>query len=190
MNSNEIPNHFTQIVFCFERRDLLCSHSNGDLFTCEDNIFFFTCEDIMFSRESSPGISFSIVESPTIDPVSPKILHKPWFWNAPGSTAFSQEHLKTITSKFGGHSKYIMRDSKIVNRPHPSSRTGPNSAISSLHRWTLFRNIFFFISALIPGPQPVWGKQSHLPQSFFFFSGDSNIFLKDKAPAANKFTNS
>ena len=33
--------------FSCERRDLLCSHSNGDL---------FTCEDIMFWRESSPGI--------------------------------------------------------------------------------------------------------------------------------------
>ena len=30
-----------------QRRDLLCNHSNGDLFTRED----------MFSRESSPGIS-------------------------------------------------------------------------------------------------------------------------------------
>ena len=49
INSNEIQNHFT---FRFEnftfRFDLLCNHSNGDL---------FTGEDIMFSRESSPGIS-------------------------------------------------------------------------------------------------------------------------------------
>ena len=188
MNRNKIPNHFTQIVFCFERRDLLCSHSNGDLFTCEDNMFFFTCEDIMFSRESSPGISFSIVESPTIDPVSPKILHKPWFWNSPGSTAFSQEHLKTITSKFGGHSKYIMRDSKIVNRPHPSSRTRPNSAISSLHRRTLFRNIFFYFCTYSRAAASM--RQTESLASVNFFSGDSNIFLKDKAPAANKFTNS
>ena len=35
-----------------ERRDLLCNHSNGDL---------FTCEDIMFSRESSPGISLVFI---------------------------------------------------------------------------------------------------------------------------------
>ena len=26
--------------FCCERRDLLCSHSNGNLFTCEDNMLF------------------------------------------------------------------------------------------------------------------------------------------------------
>ena len=40
INTNEIPNHFTLIVFCCERRDLLCSHSNGDVFTREDNMLF------------------------------------------------------------------------------------------------------------------------------------------------------
>ena len=30
-----MPNHFTQIFFCCERRNLLCSRSNGDLFTGE-----------------------------------------------------------------------------------------------------------------------------------------------------------
>ena len=34
------PNHFTLIVFWCERRDLLCSHSKGDIFTCEDNMLF------------------------------------------------------------------------------------------------------------------------------------------------------
>ena len=48
INTNELPNHFTLIGFWYERRDLLCSHSNGDI---------FTLEDIKFSRESSPGIS-------------------------------------------------------------------------------------------------------------------------------------
>ena len=34
---------------------------------------------------------------------APQILHKPLFSNAPGSTEFSQEHLKTITyAKLGG----------------------------------------------------------------------------------------
>ena len=47
ININEIPNHFTQIVFWCERCDLFCSHSNGDI---------FTCEHVKFSRESSPGI--------------------------------------------------------------------------------------------------------------------------------------
>ena len=37
---NEIPNHFTLIVFCCERSDLSWSHGNGDLFTCEDNMLF------------------------------------------------------------------------------------------------------------------------------------------------------
>ena len=46
-----MPNHFTLTFFLLRRRDVSCSHSNRDL---------FTCEDIMFSRESSPGISFSI----------------------------------------------------------------------------------------------------------------------------------
>ena len=45
INTNEIPNH------C-KRHDLLCNHSNGDL---------NTCEDIMFSRESSPGISLVFI---------------------------------------------------------------------------------------------------------------------------------
>ena len=40
INTNEIPNHFTLIVFWCERRDLLCSHSKGDIFTCEDNMLF------------------------------------------------------------------------------------------------------------------------------------------------------
>ena len=52
INTNEIPNHFTLIVLWCERRDLLCSHSKGDI---------FTCEDIKFSRESSPGISFVFI---------------------------------------------------------------------------------------------------------------------------------
>ena len=41
INTNEIPNHFTLIVFfrC-ERRDLLCSHNKGDIFSCEDNMLF------------------------------------------------------------------------------------------------------------------------------------------------------
>ena len=40
MVTNEIPNHFTLIVFWCERRDLLSSHSKGDIFTCEDNMLF------------------------------------------------------------------------------------------------------------------------------------------------------
>ena len=37
INTNEIPNHFT---FRCERHDLLCNHSNDDLFMCEDNMLF------------------------------------------------------------------------------------------------------------------------------------------------------
>ena len=48
INTNEIPNHLTEAIFSCERRDLLCSHNNGDIFTCENNM--------LFSRESSPGI--------------------------------------------------------------------------------------------------------------------------------------
>ena len=40
INTNEIPNHFTLIVFRCERRNLLCSHSNSDIFTREDNMLF------------------------------------------------------------------------------------------------------------------------------------------------------
>ena len=52
INTNELPNHFTLIVFWCERCDLLCSHSNGDI---------FTFEDIKFSRKSSSGISWVFV---------------------------------------------------------------------------------------------------------------------------------
>ena len=48
MNINKLLKHFTLIVFWYERHDLLSSHSNGDI---------FTCEDMKFSRESSPRIS-------------------------------------------------------------------------------------------------------------------------------------
>ena len=54
VNTSEIPNHFTLIVFWCEMCDLLrdllsvAKHSKGDI---------FTREDIKFSRESSPGIS-------------------------------------------------------------------------------------------------------------------------------------
>ena len=47
------PNYFTLIVFNCEGRNLWCIHSNGDLFTCEDNI--------MFSRESSRGFSLAFI---------------------------------------------------------------------------------------------------------------------------------
>ena len=40
---------------------------------------------------------FSTFKSPTMHSVCLSILHKPLFSNAPGSTEFSQEHLKTIT---------------------------------------------------------------------------------------------
>ena len=52
INTNEMPNHFTLIVFRCERRNLLCSYSKGDI---------FTCEDIKFSHESSPGISLVFI---------------------------------------------------------------------------------------------------------------------------------
>ena len=37
-DTNEIPNHFTLILLCCERYDIFCSHSNGDLSTCDDNL--------------------------------------------------------------------------------------------------------------------------------------------------------
>ena len=46
-------NHFTLIVFWCERRDLLCRHSNGDIFTCEDNMLFSLVK-IKFPYKSSP----------------------------------------------------------------------------------------------------------------------------------------
>ena len=40
-----MPNHFTLTFFLLRRRDVSCSHSNRDLFSCEDNI-----EDITWPR--------------------------------------------------------------------------------------------------------------------------------------------
>ena len=52
INTNELPNHFTLIVFWCERRDLLFSHSNSDIFIREDSTF---------SHESSLGISMVFI---------------------------------------------------------------------------------------------------------------------------------
>ena len=35
-----MPNHFTLTFFLLPRCDVSCSHSNRDLFTCEDNMLF------------------------------------------------------------------------------------------------------------------------------------------------------
>ena len=49
---NEIPNHFTQIAFCCERPNLSCSHSNGNLFTCEDNMLFSRVKRFVFRAKA------------------------------------------------------------------------------------------------------------------------------------------
>ena len=38
-------------VFLLQKRELLSTHSNDDLFTCEENIVIFICKVIRFSRE-------------------------------------------------------------------------------------------------------------------------------------------
>ena len=52
INTNEIPNHFTLIVFRCERRDLLCSHSKGQILTCEDNMLFSHVEISSFRTKA------------------------------------------------------------------------------------------------------------------------------------------
>ena len=42
-----MPNHFTLTFVLLRRRDVSCSHSNRDLFTCED------IEDITRRREDN-----------------------------------------------------------------------------------------------------------------------------------------
>ena len=42
-----------KIVFCCERGELLCSHSNGDLFTCE-NIMLFSLVKMSCFRAKAP----------------------------------------------------------------------------------------------------------------------------------------
>ena len=41
----------TKTIFVVKKRDLLCSHSNGDLFTCEGNMFFHMWRYHAFARE-------------------------------------------------------------------------------------------------------------------------------------------
>ena len=61
-----------------------------------------------------------------MQPQPPQILHKPLFSNALGNMQCPQEHLKTIVyAKFGGQTKCIMGNSKIENRPFPSSSLPP-----------------------------------------------------------------
>ena len=58
-----MPEQFILIFFVSERHDLLCSHSNH-LFTCEDSILFLYVpvgEDIMFSLDSTPGVSLVFI---------------------------------------------------------------------------------------------------------------------------------
>ena len=44
--------HFTLIAFYCERCNLSCSHSNGDLFTCEDNVLFSRVKILLTGWES------------------------------------------------------------------------------------------------------------------------------------------
>ena len=54
INTNEIPNHFTLIVFWCEGCHLSCSHSNGDIFTCEDNTLFSHLKISSFRAKAHP----------------------------------------------------------------------------------------------------------------------------------------
>ena len=63
----------------------------------------------------SENQAFSIFQLPIIH-FATQILHKPFFLNAPGSIAFSQEHFMTISyAKFGGQTECIMGNWKKVN---------------------------------------------------------------------------
>ena len=46
-----MPNYFTLIAFWCERGDLLCSHSNGDVFACEDNMLFSHVKILSFRKK-------------------------------------------------------------------------------------------------------------------------------------------
>ena len=53
-----MPNHFTYIFFCYERGDLACSRSSGDLFTRENNMLFSRVKISCFPAKAHPhGIS-------------------------------------------------------------------------------------------------------------------------------------
>ena len=53
-----MPNHFSNIFFCYERGDLSCSRSSGDLFTRENNMLFSRVKISCFRAKAHPhGIS-------------------------------------------------------------------------------------------------------------------------------------
>ena len=72
INTNEIPNHFTLIVFWCERRDLLCSHSNGDIFTCENNMLFSRVKISCFRAKAHLVFHWCLYNKKTIFIFRPK----------------------------------------------------------------------------------------------------------------------
>ena len=60
INTNEIPNHFTLIVFDVKGAINYVTIATV-IFSQVKITCFFTCEDIMFSRKSSPGISLVFI---------------------------------------------------------------------------------------------------------------------------------
>ena len=60
LNKHQWDARTIDIIFFLLVKDMIyyVAHSNGHLFTCEDNILFlYVCEDIMFSLDRSPGVS-------------------------------------------------------------------------------------------------------------------------------------
>ena len=45
-----MPNHFTETAFSCKRLNLFCSHSNGDIFTCENNMLFSRARYHVFAK--------------------------------------------------------------------------------------------------------------------------------------------
>ena len=93
INTNEIPNHFTLIVFWYERRDLLCSHSKDDIFTCEDNMLFLHVKISSFRAKAHLVFHWCLYNKPTY-------VKKTYLHNKPTYSTQNSDSCKTRPSQF------------------------------------------------------------------------------------------
>ena len=53
--------------FSYERRNLLCSHSNGDIFTCENNMLFSRVKTSCFRAKAHLIFHWCLYDNSSLD---------------------------------------------------------------------------------------------------------------------------
>ena len=71
-----MPNHFTLTFFLLRRRDVSCSHSNRDLFTCEDNMLFSHVKISCFRAKAHLVFHWYLYNK--VGYFRPLLSHSPW----------------------------------------------------------------------------------------------------------------